>query len=476
MSREKAGEAKRKAIEAIAKRVSSRITPTKEEAEAEKKLATRLIASLRSELGPEPEIKFIGSAARDTGLRGDRDIDLFVAWPRERSREFIVQATERAAKEGIPAQWVMHYAEHPYLRTAVEGFEVEVIPCFQMKPHEQLKSAVDRSILHMDYLQKHLTPEQKRDVRVLKKLLKTAGIYGAEAEIEGFSGLVCEQLLLNYRSLAGLVENAAQWKPPVFVDVEGIYSDDYARSEVLKKFSGAPIILIDAVDKNRNAAAATSATNAHKFISLSRALWEKPSEKFFFRPETRFDAKKARAKILGAIRTRGAKYILLSVKKPAGIVDDILLPQLRKTGAALARQLALGDFKVFDQATFAAGEECFILLELASGSIPPVRKITGPPVTEAGGCKKFVQAHRNCLRGPYVEGDRLFAETRREFTEARKLVQKTMSDPVAAGAASHFVEPLKKAVVREDSAIGGVSPAALQKIWEHVFRKDWWLE
>ena len=470
------GEKARRTIEALARKINPLISPTAKEAEEERRKAYEIIGKLRKELGPEPEIKFIGSAARDTGLRGDLDIDLFVAWPRARTREFIIEATEKAVKKAVPAKWEMHYAEHPYLRTELGGFEIEVIPCFLMKPHEQLKSAVDRSILHMDYLQKRLTGDQKRDVRVLKKLLKTNGLYGAEAATEGFSGLVCEQMMLNYRSLAGLVDNARKWKAPVFVDVEGIYADDYAKAEVIKKFAGAPMILIDAVDKNRNAAAAISVTNTHRFISLCAALWEKPSERFFIRPQAKADGKKLHASVLGALRSRGAKYFLIAVKKPEGIVDDILLPQLRKTGAAFARQLALGDFRVFDQATFATDDECFVLLELASGSIPPVRKITGPPLSEAGGCREFVKAHKGCLRGPYIEGDRVFVEVKREITEARKFIAKILANPTAAGAASHFVGPLKKAAVREDAGIAGVPQAALEKISEHVFRKDWWLE
>ncbi len=472
----KSVEEKRKALEALAKKAASKISPTKEEAEVEKKFAQQLIEKLKREIGPEPEIKFIGSAARDTGLRGDRDIDLFVAWPRERSKEFIVEATEKGTKKAIPAEWMMHYAEHPYLRTELNGFKVEVIPCFEMKPHEQKKSAVDRSVLHMDYLQKRLTEEQKRDVRVLKQLLKNAGIYGAEAEVEGFSGLVCEHLILNYRSFAGLVENARNWKPPVFIDVEGIYADDYAREEVIKKFAGASLILIDAVDKNRNAAAAVSATNVHRLISLCQTLWKKPSEKFFFRPAPRVSEKTMRASVLRAIKIRGAKYFLVSMARPRNLIEDILFPQLRKTGFAIAKQLVIAEFRVLDQTTFATSDQCFALFELASGTIPLIKKVTGPPVTEIEDCAKFIQSHRGVVRGPYIEGDRLFVEKKREITEASAFLKKIIANPAAAGAASHFIEPLKKAEIAEDSKIVGVPAAALQKIWEHVFRKDWWLE
>jgi tRNA nucleotidyltransferase (CCA-adding enzyme) len=44
------------------------------------------------------------------------------------------------------------------------------------------------------------------EVRLLKKFMKGTGVYGAEIKIGGFSGYLCELLILKYRSFAQTIE------------------------------------------------------------------------------------------------------------------------------------------------------------------------------------------------------------------------------------------------------------------------------
>src|SRR3989344_6706038 len=209
--------------------VAKRISPTKEEAEKEKAFAEGIKAKLQRAFGSRATLFFVGSTARDTGIRGDRDIDIFVAFPKEKSKDAIVRETVSTVKRVLPASWEMHYAEHPYLQGRLAGYKLEIVPCFKIEVNEGIISAVDRTPLHAQYLQKHLTEKQKRDVRVLKALLKAHGIYGAELEVGGFSGLVCEYLVLNYRSLRNLLQEASKWKPPVIVDIEDYYDQEFGQ-------------------------------------------------------------------------------------------------------------------------------------------------------------------------------------------------------------------------------------------------------
>jgi len=469
-------ELRKQAIELVAERVSRRISPSKQEADEEKRFAAEVSKKISGALDGKAEIKFVGSAARDTGLAGDMDIDLFVAFPKKLDRQEIIDRTIRATKKAVKAKWLMRYAEHPYLQTRIGKFQVEVIPCFKIEPHEKIKSAVDRSPLHMDYLQKRLTAVQKRDVRVLKSLLKNAGLYGAEVEVEGFSGLVCEQLILNHRSLAGLVESAAQWRPPVIVDIEGAYKTATG-TEVLKQmFSGAPLILVDAIDRNRNAAAAVNETNLSKFICLCRAFWQSPTNlAFFSRNASAPDKKKLRAALL----QREHSLISLEFPKP-NLIDDILVPQLRKSASAIARQLQLADFRVFDSTSFCSASQCFILMEVESDSLPRIKKLQGPPVADAKSCTRFLAEHspEYWLRGPYVEGSRIFVEKKREVTKAVALLKKIIASPKEYGIASHLTAPLRKARIHEGHALlssKGLDENALRAMEYFAFRRDWWL-
>ncbi|MEW5956048.1 MAG: CCA tRNA nucleotidyltransferase [Candidatus Micrarchaeota archaeon] len=469
-------ELRKQAIEAVAEKVSRKISPSKQEADEEKRFAATVSKKISGALHGKAEIKFVGSAARDTGLAGDMDVDLFVAFPKAFDRQQIIEQTIRASKKAVKAKWLMRYAEHPYLQARVGKFKVEVIPCFQMKPHEKILSAVDRSPLHMDYLQRKLSEAQKRDVRVLKALLKNAGLYGAEVEVEGFSGLVCEQLVLNYRSLAGLVESAREWRPPVVIDLEGAYAGEGGRKLVEELFAGAPLVLVDAIDRNRNAAAAVSATNLSKFICLCRAFWQNPAGPEFFSRKT---AAPDRKRLRDTLAEREHSLIALELPKP-DLIEDILVPQLRKTTSAVARQLQLADFRVFDSTSFAGATKCFILLEVESDKLARVKKIQGPPVGDARACGRFLAEHSPAywLRGPYVEGDRIFVEKQRAVTSAVALLNKIVALPKNYGVASHLAAPFRKARILEGHSVlssEGLDENALRALDYFVFRRDWWL-
>jgi len=454
--------------ESLFKQVSGRVTPTPAEAVQERALASQLKAKLEKELHGEAAVNFIGSAARDTGLRGGRDIDLFVAFPKECAREYIIDTTIRATRKAIPAAWEMHYAEHPYLQARVAGYQVEVIPCFKIHFHEKLKSAVDRSVLHMAYLQERLTPEQRSDVRVLKAFLKNSGIYGAELEIEGFSGLVCEQLILNYRSLFNLLKAAAfEWRLPVLVDLERAYPSPAQQEELYKRFPH-PIILIDAVDRNRNAGAPVSWENASRFVALARAFLAKPSQEFFFRKVRHYTS----AEISKSLKARETYLAVLRMPRP-DLVSDILFPMLRRASSSLRRHMTLADFWIVGHTSFCTEKECLLLLELEEEKAHAIKRVTGPPLNQQESVERFLKAHlKGILRGPYIDGDRTYYELKRENRTARLRILQLAHNPTI-GVSPEMGALLKKAKLVENQAVAKLPAEALQYVGDYLFRREW---
>ncbi|MFH0835613.1 MAG: CCA tRNA nucleotidyltransferase [Candidatus Micrarchaeota archaeon] len=448
-----------RSINSLSKRVDSKVKPSKMESKQEKKIAADLLAKLSNALGPNVNVIFIGSSARDTGLKGDRDIDLFVAFPRSEERDFIVKRTIEVTRKVLPGEWVMHYAEHPYLQGHAAGYKIEVIPCFQIQPHEKLKSAVDRSPLHMDYLQSRLTQSQKRDVRVLKKFLKNAGVYGAELAVQGFSGLLCEYLILNYRSFFELVENARKWVPQVVIDLTGEYQSGF----------DSPLVLIDAIDKNRNAGAVVSETNLLKFISLCHAFYEKPSMAFFFSKRKQTSSRSLKS----IIKKRGTRLLLLEFDSP-DLVEDITVPQLQKTQRSLAKQLELAGYSLLDSASFLNKNKAFALFEFSTLLRPPIRILRGPPAWHHADSKRFAAAHKKSLRGPFIKDGRLVAESPADKLDARQFLQKALKQPQKYGVASNFLKPIKRAKFYADSN-ALKSRLALPGLKDYFTRREFWL-
>ena len=439
----------------LKKKVLQKISPDASEAREEKAFALKLKAVLERICADR--VSFVGSAARDTGLKGDRDIDLFVQFPSHLEEEYIVKKTFDYARKHIKANWIIRYAEHPYLQAQIGNFKVEIIPCFVAKPHEGIKSAVDRSPLHMDYLQKKLSPKQREDVRVLKQFLKNSNLYGAEISVKGFSGLVCEYLVLNYRSFEGVVENAAKWRPPVRIDIEGSSK---------KQFSE-PLVIVDAIDRNRNAAAVVSETNVARFIALCQAFSKNSSsEKFFFSQPKQ----KTKAEIKSAWKKRSTQIALVEFAAPE-LVEDILIPQLKKTQEHAFKHLVLEGYSLIDSASFVENGKGFLLFEFSWDKKPRVKKITGPPAWNEKAVSQFLKG-KKALRGPFVEGSKIVEEIAGEGN-ALETLGELKTKAVKWGVASHLISPLRKAVVRKNEGV--FEARCLKGLQDYFFKREqWW--
>ncbi|MBI5226253.1 CCA tRNA nucleotidyltransferase [Candidatus Micrarchaeota archaeon] len=476
------------ALEKIAQAVAKKVSPTPQQAAAEKIFAQKLMATLSKAL-PQAKLHLVGSTARDTGLQGDKDLDVFAAFPRELEEEVIVQKTVAACKKTLPkAGWVMHYAEHPYLQGRIDGYSVEVIPCFKTDKGQKIKSAVDRTPLHMDFLQKQLTQAQRQDVRALKRLLKTHHSYGAELRIRGFSGLLCEYLILNYRSFSGLIDAARLWRPPVRIDMTK--ATDQGQTAVAT--FDTPLVLIDAVDESRNVAAVVSSTQVHRFISLCQILWRQPGEKLFFPQKQKTTSAAQLQKIL---KTRGTDWLVLQMKKP-DVVEDILWPQLERSAHSLEKQLKMREFTVLNAHAFddgdngpagkamgnngisgskrknGQGKNAFIFLELQSARLPPIRKTQGPSITHEAQVRQFV-AGKKPLRGPFVEGERVWVEEKRVITDAFALIKQFQKQPERYGIGSYLIKPFKSA--RRFDRVEKLKKYAVQALARFLRGKERWL-
>ncbi len=238
----------------------------------------RIETALR-EQGVEAEIHLEGSVAKDTWLKDSPELDIFVILPRETGKEGIREKV-------FPALWsaleqynpVKNYSEHPYLTLSCNGVQVDVVPALKRGPNDPVRTAVDRTPLHTEYV-KSKTDEKLRDeIRLLKRFAKTIGVYGAEIKVEGFSGYLLELLAIYYGGFRKTLEAACKWKPPIIIDIEGFYK---SKEEILRRFEQKPMIVIDPTDKNRNVAAALSLRRIAEFSLASRLYLMNPSIHYF---------------------------------------------------------------------------------------------------------------------------------------------------------------------------------------------------
>ena len=357
-------------------------------------------------------VALVGSVAKNTALKGKSDIDIFIAFPLDTDKNILKKTgLELAHKccDEFDSVAEHHFASHPYVTTHIDGFEVDIVPCYAIEDGSQLKSAVDRTILHTRYVKANLKDGQEDEVLLLKRFMAMTGTYGSEFKVGGFAGYLCELLIIHYGTFENTLKNAISWKFGHSIDLE-----NYGTSNQFKD----PLIVIDPTDENRNVGAALRLEKLAEFIQSARNYIFSDNKKDYFYPLNRNLNKED---ILNEFKLRNSEFIAIKFNIP-DIPLDTLHPQLRKTTEALERKLNGEEFNVF-KADYWSDEilNCVILLEMASSTLNDVKVNVGPKVFINQACENFVGKYgrENC----HIQGDFLVHTQKREFSNAKSLIE-----------------------------------------------------
>lgn len=391
------------------------IKPTSEETKRINEVSCGIIDYLQGlcdEDGLNAKVALVGSVAKNTALKGKSDIDIFIAFPLDTDKGCLkkkgLKLAHRCCKR-FDSVAEHHFASHPYVTTNIDDFEVDIVPCYAIENGDQLKSAVDRTILHTRYVKANLKDGQEDEVLLLKRFMAMTGTYGSEFKVGGFAGYLCELLIIHYGTFENTLKKAINWKYGHSIDLE-----NYGTSKDFKD----PLIVIDPTDKNRNVGAALRLDKLAQFIQSARNYIFSDNKKDYFYPLNR---NLNRDEVLDRLEMRNSDFIAIRFKIP-DIPLDTLHPQLRKTTEALERKLNSEEFNVF-KADYWSDEifDCIILLEMASSTLNDVKVNVGPKVFITQACENFVAKYgrENC----YVQGDFLVHTQEREFNNARALIE-----------------------------------------------------
>lgn len=390
----------------IEKQVIKQIKPTQDYRKNLNQIVKELNEKLTNEIKSKNlpvEIKLVGSIAKDTYLEDNMDIDFFLCFPTTFSKEEIANHTSNIGKK-LLTDTEESYAEHPYIRGYFKEYYTEIVPCYKIENAKQKLTAVDRTPLHTLYVKENISENLKQDVRLFKQFLKGIGCYGAEAQIEGFSGYLCEILILKYNGFNELINDAAGWKEGVKLSMN---------SESFLDFD-TPLVFIDPVDSNRNVASAISKEKYELFINACKNYIQKPSITFFFPNEIK---PWNNDKIKNEINKQDIKYIAISFKKP-DIIDENLYPQIRKAIKSIIENLKRADFTIYDGTYYIDENEIIIFIKSKNETLSDTIEHTGPPEKVKENSKDFIakwKNHPDTVKGPYVKNERYHVEIKRKY-------------------------------------------------------------
>lgn len=402
-------------VEEVINKALNYIVPTKKERNLMESFIKNLESVVKDVINKYSlSYTLAGSFIRDTWLSDKKEVDVFILFPEKTSRNELEKMGIKVGKiitRKMNGNFVIEYAEHPYVRARINDFFVDIVPCYKLKNIENMKSAVDRTPFHNNFIKKNLKKKHSNQVRILKCFLKNNNLYGSDIKTCGFSGYLTELLIIKYGSFLNLVKNASKWTAPVFIDLMNKINEKQAK----KIFKGQPLIFIDPVDKRRNVAAVLSCRNFIHFVMLCKKFIEKPSINFFIKKEKLMEKEWFEK----CIKERGTKLIGIVFNRPK-VVDDILYSQMRKFEKRILTLSKDCGFRILRTDSFSNKNECIVVFEFEVYKLPNIEIFKGPPIFSGKHIKEFIEKYKD--KRIDVNDCLLTVEKERKFKTAKKML------------------------------------------------------
>ena len=354
-----------------------------------------------------------GSYAKGTILKNDFDIDLFVRFDYSYKDKDISYLLKKALE---PLKLKIIHGSRDYFqlrrKKKQQNLLFEIIPVLKINDYKQAVNVTDMSPLHVGYAKKHFEqkPGLADQVRLAKQFCKSAGIYGAESYIRGFSGHVLDMLIIYYGSFEQLLMQAAVWGSRVIVDIENHLKNPLEQLNKAKTQS--PLIIVDPVQPDRNAAAAVSREKFDILKNKARGFLHSPSQEFFVIKKIDVKAVKARAK-------SGKDWLIMLKVKPLEGNEDVVGTKVLKCFEHIAQNLRKNDFKIIESNWEFEPDESLLYYIIKKEKLSEKITLYGPPVREKTDATRFRLKHKKVI----VKNNRLYAEEKRKYKIPGQLVK-----------------------------------------------------
>ena len=390
------------------------IVPPKKEMLYLNGVASRLIQKVTDYYkgkGLDVDVRLAGSFAKGTYL-SDQDFDLFMLFPPDVPRDLMEEIGLQAGRDIINGELV--YSEHPYMTGRFEGVETDMVPCYHLESTEHIMTAVDRTPFHTEYMNSHLTEDEKDQVRLLKKFMKGIGAYGAEQDSRGFSGYICEVLIVKYHTFRAVLEAAVKWKKGETIVVEK--AGPHIKSA---------LVIYDPVDPKRNAASAVHEDTLALFQKAAAAYLENPDERFFF-PKKRTPLDPSELEWICAKHESRLASVVFD--RPQNIVEDNLQAQLWRTQYGLEKKFGEFGFNVLRAVHSMDEYRMYVVFEMESDMLSEYYKHRGPPTKVKSASEDFLAHWKGNPGGePFEEDGYWYVMAPRPIRSAAEFLEKMAS-------------------------------------------------
>ncbi|MBR9692333.1 CCA tRNA nucleotidyltransferase [Candidatus Woesearchaeota archaeon] len=369
-----------------------------------------------------------GSTAKGTFLKGDHDVDIFVRFDRETYRELNDRLSD-LLETVLPKKAVRVHGSRDYYQIVHDGLTYEIVPVLKVSKPGQALNVTDMSPLHVKYIAKHLKkqPALADQIRLAKQFCKAIKVYGAESYINGFSGHVLDLLTLKYGSFERLLTAASGWGERLVIDPERHHKKAEFSIDENKQLG--PMLIVDPVQPERNAAAALSFEKYERFKDAARVFLEQPALKYFtVEPLTAGRITKEYERRKPDFKEKTKLFIVEAVALEGK--TDIVATKLLKLHMYLVRQLDLLDFTVIDNGfEFERGKSLSYIV-VHDERLDARKEARGPPTSAKKDMANFKKKHG---RNAYERGKRLYVKIKRPYTTPLQALKGLLKEEYVTG-------------------------------------------
>ena len=356
-----------------------------------------------------------GSLSKDTWLSGSSDADIFVRFDYKGFSDRSDGLSDALAPCLEFLRPVRIHGSRDYFQARLRGITLEIVPILNIDRPEEARNITDISPLHVSWVKAQSSEAITDEIRLAKAFCKAQRCYGAESYIMGFSGYVLEVMVIHFGSFLKLLRASLAWNlnKKTLIDVAS-----KAPKRLNTSKTEGPIIVIDPVQPERNAAAALSMEKTRCFVSAAHSFLDKPSVSFF----------KLELPSLASMKKKslGRKLIVVYLTMPEG-KEDIIGARIVKVMDFIKKGLISNGFKIicsdwgWDKQRRA---EIYFILD--PEPLSEWVRLSGPPLKAGMHVKKFKEKHDSC---ELVEDkSRIVAIGKRRFRLPERLISSLLED------------------------------------------------
>ena len=129
-------------IDRILEKVLQKIIPNKTEHREIENIMKKVTSKTEKIIEPfKLSYTIAGSFIRNTYMLDKKEFDIFIMFPESYSREKLekmgLKIGEKIVKS-LKGKYIIAYAEHPYVRARINGYEVDIVPCYKTVSYTHL--------------------------------------------------------------------------------------------------------------------------------------------------------------------------------------------------------------------------------------------------------------------------------------------------------------------------------------------------